>query len=337
MLEDNITYYWKVVPWAGNVQGIESETWSFTIKKDYIPRIELNLTLEPDIVNLTPASLVQVRAIVINLGELTDSIIVSIEVPLGIGIGALVDEPNTVDIEPDGTAEFNITVTTAKEMDIEKGEVILTVIARSGRASEFDIIVEESAELKVNIITEGTPIKEEEPKKDHLWDSAEFWILFLIIIIILVIILIIAIILKRKKQPEQDKEPTPQDALTVKPGTVPKAVISLGKTPPTITTPQLPEITSNIESQQQAQTIAKVPTLVSSTSTTPGQIPTTHQIPEAAQQPQLPPAKTQIDQKTETEVNKTIPTPILVSPVFSTTPQSQTSTLSKTQIENNNS
>ena len=41
------TYYWKIVPWAGNIRGPESEIWRFTFKKDYVPRFYIQLNCVP--------------------------------------------------------------------------------------------------------------------------------------------------------------------------------------------------------------------------------------------------------------------------------------------------
>ena len=75
--------------------------------------------------------------------------------------------------------------------------------------------------------------------------------------------------------------------------------------------------------------------MASSTSTTPGHVPTTHQMPEVAQQPQLPPATPQNDNIEETEVDKTIPTPKLAS-TESTTQTQKSPTLAQPEIATEN-
>ena len=52
-----------------------------------------------------------VKAYVTNLGEITDSISLSLEVPTEKGLGGLVNEPIILDAAPNSTVEFNITVT----------------------------------------------------------------------------------------------------------------------------------------------------------------------------------------------------------------------------------
>jgi nitrogen fixation-related uncharacterized protein len=223
-----------------------------------------------------------VRAIVKNLGELEDSIFLRVEVPPDLGFGVMVDEPSITNAVPNGTAEFYITVTTS--MDPQKDEINLTVIASSRRATEYELTVEETAELTVKILSQ------EKKDEDEPWLSlSEFWIIFLIIIIILIVLIIVWTFLRHKKSSQESKEEsTAEDALTVKPGTIPEAVITMGKAPQTIMTPQLPEATGDTEAGQQTQALEKVPTLASSTA--PGQVPETQQIPSSAVVPQLPAA-----------------------------------------------
>jgi hypothetical protein len=291
------TYYWKVEPRAGDYSGPVSETWSFTIKKDYIPHFELELFVSPPIIELPPGDIKRVRAIVKNLGELEDSILLRVEVPPDFGIGAMVDEPSITNAVPNGTAEFYIAVTTS--MDPQKDEINLTVVAVSRRATEYELTVEEKVELTVKVLSQ------EKKDEDEPWLSlSEFWIIFLIIIIILIVLIIVWTFLRHKKRSQEtQEETTAEDALTVKPGTVPEAVISVGEAPQTVTQPQLPETTTNIESGQQTQAIVKVPTLANSTA--PGQVPETQQIPQVAEVPQLPAAELEKPENTEESAEET--------------------------------
>ncbi len=98
-------------------------------------------------------------------------------------------------------------------------------------------------------------------------------------------------VLRQKKTSQETKgESSSEDALTVKPESVPEAVISVGKAPPTGISPQLPGISTTAESEKPTSQIAKVPTLADST--TPGQVPEPKQIPQVTQVPQLPPTLT---------------------------------------------
>ena len=183
-------------------------------------------------------------------------------------------------------------------MDPQKDEMNLTVVASSTRATEYELTVEKKAELIVKILSQ------EKKDEDEPWLSiSEFWIIFLIVIIILIVLIIVWTFLRHKKSSQESKEEsTTEDSLTVKPGTVPKAVISVGEAPQTIIQPQLPKTTADSESKQQIQAIAKVPTLASPTSTSPGQAPTP-QIPQAAQVPQLPPKPT-VDEAVEAKIQE---------------------------------
>ncbi|MCK5559969.1 MAG: hypothetical protein KAJ51_05225, partial [Thermoplasmata archaeon] len=77
LLEDGKIYYWKLIPKTGLVVGPESETWSFTVRKNYIPHFELELKVEPLGIVIEPASIKMVKAFVTNKGELTDRISLS--------------------------------------------------------------------------------------------------------------------------------------------------------------------------------------------------------------------------------------------------------------------
>ena len=333
ILEDGKKYYWHVIPWAGSVRGSPSEIWSFTIKKNYIPRFEINLTVSPPVVYLAPKNMTQAKAIVTNQGEVMDFITVAIEIPPEACVDAIVNVPSRRDISPGGTAVFNITITTAE--DIEKGEVILTVVATSTRATKYDKIVEESAELIVKIITE------KQQKEDYSSDIIEYWIISLIIIIILIIILIVAIVMKQKKrfdQMQKQEKPAPEDTLKVKPNIISKTVISVGELQATPTLAQLPNTTTNTittvesKSQQTIEATSKIPQLVNSTR--PGQVPTIQRMLQAPQQPQLPPAQKSYETKSGT--GETTPIPTIISPSPAPTIYAHQETLKVTTLQNIN-
>ncbi len=272
-LEDNITYYWKIIPWAGEVRGIDSEIWSFTVKKYFLPRFDIQLVLEPSMIELKPSQMATVNAIVTNQGELTDTVSVSIEIPSDAEVGAIVNEPSTLDIISNGTKQFVLTVTTTE--DIKKGEVILIVIATSEDAMEHDLVVEEKAELTVKILE----LDKHEPNKISLLFT---FLNILFIVIVIIIILAIAIfVIKRKKREEE--EPKPEEAVMVKPGEVTTPVLSIGEKPPL---PQLSETT--IKSSDTSQ----ITTTTISTPQLPGTVPATV-TPDSQQPPQLPPGQPQ--------------------------------------------
>ena len=278
ILKDNRTYYWKVAPWAGNVRGPESETWSFTVKKDYRPRIELKLTVNPPYLEQVPGDVVSVQATVYNLGELVDTITLNVDVPPDADISAVVTDPGTMNAISDGTAKFNITLTIAE--DAKKGEVVLTVTAVSGRADEYDLVVEENAELTVKIFGIDKP---ETDRSSTLFT----YLNILFIIIIIIIILALAIYVNKRRKRDKEKKSN-KEAVTLKPGEHPTAVISVGQAPAAA---QLPgSVTANV-AQELPTTTSTTPVLVSSPSA--AQAPVSQQIPQVARLPQLPPAQTQ--------------------------------------------
>jgi hypothetical protein len=201
LLQDNQTYYWKVVPKAGNIVGPESETWSFTFRKDYIPHFELELKVEPPGIVMEPGSIRILKAFVTNKGELTDRISLSIEIPSDSNMGGMVNEPNILETDPRYMANFSITLTTTQ--NIEAGEVIITVTATSGEALDFGIDYEE--ELKVKVIV----FVEEEAKPEKTSELLFFWSI-LIIVIVIILALLFLILLKRKKKA---KEALPEEKI----------------------------------------------------------------------------------------------------------------------------
>jgi hypothetical protein len=284
-LKKGETYYWKVVPWAGKISGLPSEVWSFSIKKDVIKRCGLNLSLITPTIEMLPSTTKQVKARVTNVGSITDEIILKLEVPLDSGVEAFVNEPKVQNTNPGESAFFDITVTLSKNTDTNK--INITVIAISGRAPDYGLFVEERAELIIKILE----IDKEEPAKTTFF--TEYWNI-LLIIFILILIVITAVLVKKHKDKAAKPKPQPEEAVTVKPGTIPEAVISVGQAPPPAPKPQLPETTStSVPSPQIAPATPNVPTLASSTTTTPGQVPEKQQIPQAEGVPQLPPAENQ--------------------------------------------
>jgi hypothetical protein len=199
LLEDNKTYYWKVVPWAGNIQGLESELWSFTVKEDYTPYFELELKVEPVGIVIEPASIKMINAFVTNKGELIDKISLDIELPQDSNMGGMVNEPSILETDPGDTANFSIMLTTTQ--NIEPGEVIITVVATSGKALDYEINYEVELKLKVIVYVE----EESEPEK-----SSELWYIWSILIIVIAIILalIFLILFRRKKKEVMPEEET---------------------------------------------------------------------------------------------------------------------------------
>jgi hypothetical protein len=121
----------------------------------------------------------------------------------------------------------------------------------------------------------------------------QFGYILLIIIILIIIVILVVMILKHKKKkaPEEQAE----EAVTVKPGTVPEVIIPIGELPETPKPEQLPETTTTKPSPQPITTPEPVPKLA--TTATPGQVPESQQIPQTTQLPQLPSSTTDFEPK----------------------------------------
>jgi hypothetical protein len=282
ILEDNTTYYWKVIPMAGNVAGPSSATWRFTVKKGYVPTFGLKLELAPMTVGVKPGGITYAKAMVTNLGEITDSVSLNIEIPPNIDVGAIVNELITMDLEPGRIGIFNITVTATE--DIEQNEVILTVVATSEKAKELGKTVEARETLTVKILRTEAPGKDKSSTEDNLW------IFLLIAIIIIIVVIILFIVLKRKKRSKEEL-PT-SETVTIKPmppSDLEKPQEQLSPTP----TVAQPLTLSTPESEKKVITLGTVAPELPSLSTESHEA-TPQQIPQVEPAPQLPPAQPQI-------------------------------------------
>ncbi len=278
LLEKGKTYYWKVVPWVGDLKGLESEIWYFSIDEiDEMPRFDLELHLEPSVVELEPGSIKDVIANVTNLGDLTDSISVYVITPPNVKFGAFINEPSTKDIISGDNADFNLTIVALE--DIKKGEIIIEVAASSNKALEYDLVVEKQDKLTVRILGKE---KVEQEKTSYLFVFLN--ILILIIIIIIILALAIYIHKRKKKEEEEKQEKATPEAVMVKPGELPTAEISIGSA----TRPEeLPETT-----EPGKLTVTAVITPETSKPQLPGITPE-HEKPGVQQTPQLPPGEMQ--------------------------------------------
>jgi hypothetical protein len=303
LLEDNQTYYWKVVPKAGSILGPESETWSFTVRKGYIPHFELDLKVEPPGIVMEPGSIKIVKAFVTNKGELTDRISLSIKVPSDSDMGGMVNEPNIQEAEPGETANFSFILTTTQNIDA--GEVIITVTATSGEALDFGIDFKEELKVKVIIFVE------EEANPENFSEWLYFWGI-LIIIIVIILASLILILVRRKKQAQEAVPENKTD--TLKPLETPtieqtqevitgdekenKEYVETSTPKPALEKPQAVEPEAQIPakstvdtSQQLTQSTTPKPTLAVSPSV--GQVLVAQQIPEVEQKPELSPAESE--------------------------------------------
>ncbi len=204
-LEEGKTYYWQVVPWAGGLKGTASEVWSFTVEFSNIPNFKLKLSLEPEVVNIMPGQIKFIRAVVTNLGDITDTIKISVNTSQALIISGSVYRQETKVLEPNEAGEFLIMVSAPD--DSVGGQDALLVTANSIGAEQYDVIVRDDERLIVNIVF-GSGLKNN-AQTDNLINW--LWILIFLIIIIICIILIILkrkkdeskVIIKKKKPPEE--------------------------------------------------------------------------------------------------------------------------------------
>jgi hypothetical protein len=329
LLEYNTTYYWKVVPYAGNISGPSSEIWSFSIKKELTFRFGLNLTLPTPVIEMQLGSIKQLRAIVTNMGEITDGITLDVMVPPDSGVGAIVNEPNIININPNTNGEFNITITTAEVMELN--EIELNVIASSGNALDNGFVLKKNATLIVKIL------REQEISRDESFD----WIYVNFTVILIAIIVLVCIPLfyffknRSKDRPEMEE---PQETLSEPQSEVQENV--------TDTSAVVGDQPITQEPAKPTKT-PKAPTLASPT--TPGQVPETPRISQAAEVPQLPPVPEEEDQQKtpsitpvsevsehEEQQKQSIPTIATTESLDEKITQSKTSTQSETQTKNTN-
>ena len=178
---------------------------NISILPEYIPMFDIKLELVPNIVELKPGEEISIKAIVTNLGEVDDKVVLTIKDQNIEGVEATIQEPKIKNVIFNGTVEFNITIKTLD--NAKKGEIQLTVIAASARAAEFKIIEEDEEILTVQIL------EKEKQGEDKL--STDYWIIILIIILIIIILIMVGILIKRRKQPEpevpQPEEPIPEE------------------------------------------------------------------------------------------------------------------------------
>ncbi len=164
------------------------------------PNFDFTLTIVPDLVEIKPGEQISITAIVTNLGDVDDMIVLKPLDQAVQGINASINGPKIRNIIPNGTAEFNITISAMK--DVKKGEIQLTIVAASGNAAMHKFILEKKVTLTIKI-TEDKETSTTDTISENIW----FYI-FLVIIIIVILICIFMLIVTRKKRAKQRPLPT---------------------------------------------------------------------------------------------------------------------------------
>jgi hypothetical protein len=200
-LQDNTTYYWKIVPWVGKYEGFSSEIWSFTVKlkQDKIPKFGIELYLNPNPLKIKPGEVKLVSAIVTNLGEQKDNFTVLIGDINNTKLTAENYRQNTLEIEPGKNKEFLITINVIE--GTEPGFENINIIAQSKLAEKYNLHVQDSQVLTIKILE-----KDIQSGRDRNQPISIFYFSILLLIIILIIISIIILIIVRKKASKKDYE-----------------------------------------------------------------------------------------------------------------------------------
>jgi hypothetical protein len=198
-LQDNTTYYWKIVPWIGGFEGFSSEIWSFSVKlkDEQIPEFGIKLDLNPNPLEIKPGEVKFVSAIVTNLGEYKDNFTVIIGDRNNTKLTIENYRQDTLEIEPGKNKEFLIMVS-IKEGTVPGFENI-TIIAKSNLAEKYNMDVKDIQVLTIKILE-----KDIQEGKEQGQPISIFYFSILFIIVILIIISIIIVILVRKKSSKKD-------------------------------------------------------------------------------------------------------------------------------------
>jgi hypothetical protein len=201
-LVDNFTYYWRVVPIAGGLEGYSSPVWSFTIKQIHVdkPKFGIDLALNTNELEIKSSQILFVEAIVTNLGDLTDNFTMFAETELGFEskLNVEVYRNTTLEIEP-GKSKIFLVMVSVKEGSRPCIENI-SITAESELDAMYGLNVWESKELTVVILE-----KDDDMDKDGVFSSYYFSIL-LIIIILIILVIIILIVVRRKTKKEKEEE-----------------------------------------------------------------------------------------------------------------------------------
>jgi hypothetical protein len=316
-LENGITYYWRVLPRVGNLEGVcNSGIWWF--------KIDLNSSEVKDIfdvriscrelISLYPGENNNITITITNLGKVDDNIKLEIDANK-VSDYLTLDDYSILQL---GSADFSSrTLRIALPDTAQPGiySIVLTAISMNSGAQEKDskVLILEIKEPEqpgpgVNgNETNGTKLNETLPKNEKTSDDIMAYLISAIVIIIILILALVGFVLKRKKHSEQELIPT--GAFAIKPGSLPAQVITLDQIPAATVAAQLPVVT--ITGAQPLASTAEVPQLVRSTQVAQVAVPQpTTTTPQLPQLPQLPPAQIQ---EMKPEASAIIPEPTVVS------------------------
>ena len=185
-LEDQTTYYWKVIPKLGDLKGIcIGGTNSFEVRKGFIPVHDVTLSLEREKVRIIKGAVGSVKIDIENRGNLHESINLSI---LGDLEDRIVFTPLFY-LSPGEMVTTTIKIITNDEM--EPGKFILTIrVNYLGEQveSELEVIIIEENEIQSPERSSGSA---------WLWSS-------IVVVILLTLIVIITILTRSKKRTKSE-------------------------------------------------------------------------------------------------------------------------------------
>jgi hypothetical protein len=192
------TYYWQVVPWAGELKGEASEVWRFTITLEYsdMPSFKLMLRLEPPILEIMPGQTKFVQAFVTNLGNSNDTVKLSVNSSQAVIISGSVYRQDTKELSHEGTGELMVMVSAPG--DAKPGQDVLMIKITSKGAEQYGLTVQDEERLIVNIVSSS----ERDTKTED--DNFVKW-LWTLIFLVIIIVSIILIVLKRKKDKSKEE------------------------------------------------------------------------------------------------------------------------------------
>jgi len=188
----NDTYFWKIIMELGDTnRSVESEVWSFTTNRVFVPVHKIELSFSTDSVQGIKGSNITVELIISNLGNVNETVFIEISGELAGKVG---HEPSII-LAPGEQLRLTLNIST-ESIRYAKIYRLIARAAYSGETSE--------AELEVDIAMEQA--------SDGARTSSGWLWTTLAILFILVIIVILLLVVRRsgKKRKERDVSDTEQ-------------------------------------------------------------------------------------------------------------------------------
>ncbi len=279
-LTDGATYYWRVIPRRGVLEGLcSSGVWWFQVYLDYTgPGTNFKISITgPMSISIYPGENKSIPLTITNLGTNKDMI------KLELQAGQLSDyidfeDYSILELECTGYATRTLNIDLPLDAQPGNSEIIVTAISlNSGEKERVNHFI--SVEIKKpdgpGPNGPGTDPNASQPNitEQNPDEKANELLMFSVIAIIILIMALTIFVLKRKKKKEQ--ELLPAGAVTVKP--LPTHIVD-SQMPGVITRTQLPGTVSAGTAAQQHTVMAVAPA------------PPPKLIPQVQPLPQLPPA-----------------------------------------------